>query len=82
MCQILCWMLWALFGYNTTDRVLAFKHLCAWEAKQRRGRQDTVMGKFDPMALLLALLMDNSTVSWSHILSTPSEQGNSDVYYL
>lgn len=40
------------------------------------------MGKFDPMALLLALLMENSAVSWSHILSTPSEQGNSDVYSL
>ena len=82
MCQILCWMLQALFGQNTTHRVLAFKHLCAWGAEQRRGRQDTVMGKFDPMALLLALLMENSAVSWSHILSTPSEQGNSDVYYL
>lgn len=82
MCQVLCWMLWALFGQNTTDRVLAFKRRCASEAEQRRGRQDTVMGKFDPMALLLALFMDNSTVSWSHILSTPSEQGNSDVYYL
>lgn len=60
-------------------RVLAFKHLYAWEAEQRAGRQNTAMGVWASLGESVSFV-NGEQLCFLVIDSTPFEQGNSDVY--